>query len=137
MQNRYKKLFACAKELGISIEELRQGAASFSGEYSLRSLSGRQLRLYEEKLNSTLKNRQEAKRRALREQFVANEFITIGQREYLIDLISSLFRGDVSKFRSWLANSFGIGHERFISKELAPKVLKAASSMKARGYRTR
>lgn len=138
MNNRFKKLFAIGKELGMDIELLREGASEWTGKPSLRSLNNMQLLEYTKKLEAAKKKAYYARKKAITSQFQINEILTPNQRQYLIDLIVAVFR-DIHQFRSWLKNYFqaaGIQHERYLSTTQARKVITALADMKKRRFRT-
>lgn len=133
--NRFAKLFALAKELGMTKELLSAGAAQWTGQASLRSLNGRQLAEYEKGMEMRKRQNYLRRRAAIAKSFQENEFVVAEQRRYLIDLISSVFQ-DIEVFREWFDRCFAHANERFLSSIEATRVIKALNDMRKRGFKT-
>lgn len=134
MEGKFATLFGLAKQLGMSIEELRLGATGWTGEASLRSLKTKQLREYEQKLKAEISQRFKTKRAGIQQDFESNALLTQTQRNYLIDLITFVFN-DMTQFRTWLRRFFSpLQSERFLDRPQAQRVMKALAEMKKRKY---
>lgn len=134
MEGKFATLFGLAKELGMSIEELRLGATGWTGEASLRSLKPKQLREYQQKLKVEISQRFKTKRAGIQKDFESNALLTETQRNYLIDLITFVFN-DMVQFRVWLRRFFApLQTERFLDRSQAQRVMKALADMKKRKY---
>jgi len=133
--NRFAKLFALGKELGMTKEMISAGAAEWTGQASLRSLSARQLAEYSRALEIRKRANYFKRRAIIAREFQENEFIIGDQRRYLIDLIASVFPA-IDPFRKWLQNYFTHQNERFLDIETATRVIKALSDMRKRGFKT-
>jgi len=130
----FKNLFGLAKELGMTKDQLSDGAAQWTGQNSLRSLSPAQIRQYEYRLKLQVKGLRRARVAAVEAQFERNEFMKPAQRTYMIDLILSTFGGLV-KFRIWLSKYFEISSERFLTVPQTRKVIVALEDMRRRGFK--
>lgn len=138
MKANLRKLFYWAKQAGISHEDLRAGAAEITGVASLRSLSPAQVNSYAKKLKAACQAQRQRRVQAIAAQF-QNTQLSPSQRDYLVDLVADIF-GEVGQFRSWLSHYFAAGqptHERFISSERAPAIIKALTDMRKRGFKAR
>lgn len=130
----FKNLFGLAKELGMTKDQLSDGAAQWTGQNSLRSLSPAQIRQYEYRLKQQVKGLRRARVAAVESQFERNEFMKPAQQTYMIDLILSTF-GGLAKFRIWLSKYFEISSERFLTVPQTRKVIVALEDMRRRGFK--
>lgn len=135
MSNRYSKVFALAKALNITHEELRIGAASYSGKQSLRSLDNRQLWHYADKLQKRKDREDFINRKEIQNKFEPNGNLPESQCSFMLDLVCDIF-SNIAQFRGWLQRTFAISHERFIhDTALAKRVVAAMNEMRNRGYK--
>lgn len=134
MANRFQKLFAQAKVLGLSKEELSAGASQWSGIESLRSLKPKQLVEYETKLQLEIDKIFAIRRQAVFEEYQAHSKQGDGQVQFIVDLIMTVFDGSLEKFRTWLKNYFQLDSERFLTVFQARKIILALQDMRRRGY---
>lgn len=130
----FKNLFGLAKELGMTKDQLSDGAAQWTGESSLRSLSPAQIRQYETRLKLQVKGLRRARVAAVESEFERNGFMKPAQRIYMIDLILETF-GGMGKFRIWLNRYFEISSERFLTVPQTRKVIVALEDMRRRGFK--
>lgn len=133
--NRYAKLFALAKQLGIEKDDLSAGAAFWTGQESLRSLNDAALREYESKLSAQISMNFHDRRRAIEHHFYRNPLLSGKQFAYFLDLIADVFL-NIYQFRVWLKRYYNIDSETQIDSELASKIIVALSEMRKRGYKT-
>lgn len=130
--NRFAKLFAMAKVLGIEKEMLSEGAAQWNGQASLRSLSAAQLAEYEHKLQEQVNAQWRARRESMKNAFA---FVHLhgGQYNYLLDLLADIFTTP-QQFTAWLKRYFDMDEER-VGPDEAAQVIEALKDMRSRGYR--
>ena len=132
--SRFARLFALAKQLEISKDDLSAGAESFTGVASLKSLNWQQQKTYEDTLQRQVNAIKRNKKAWLMQNMESGDATQI-QRNMLADLIITVFDGDLSKFDSWLKNYFEL--ERH---QLDPFLLKgplvALTKMRDRRFRT-
>lgn len=130
--NRFAKLFAMAKVLGIEKEMLSEGAAQWNGQASLRSLSAAQLAEYEHKLQEQVNAQWRARRESMKNAFA---FVHLhgGQYNYLLDLLADIFTTP-QQFAAWLKRYFDMNEER-VGPDEAAQVIEALKDMRSRGYR--
>ena len=130
--NRFAKLFAMAKVLGIEKEMLSEGAAQWNGQASLRSLSAAQLAEYEHKLQEQVNAQWRARRESMKNAFA---FVHLhgGQYNYLLDLLADIF-ATPQQFAAWLKRYFDMDEER-VGPDEAAQVIEALKDMRSRGYR--
>lgn len=132
MANKFAKLFAMAKVLGIEKEMLSEGAAQWNGQASLRSLSAAQLAEYEHKLQEQVNAQWRARRESMKNAFA---FVHLhgGQYNYLLDLLADIF-ATPQQFAAWLKRYFDMNEER-VGPDEAAQVIEALKDMRSRGYR--
>ncbi|MFQ5633383.1 MAG: hypothetical protein ACE5I1_31845 [bacterium] len=135
MRNRYAKLFALAKELGIDKDTLSAGAAQWSGIPSLRSLKQNELLDYELKLEYMKKVNFNERREEIWNGMKLSPEVSCDQGDYLIDLIANIFK-NISQFRAWLRHYKKIDSEQLLDQHSTSEVIKALSEMRERGYKT-
>lgn len=133
--NKYSKLFAIGKLLNMGINELRYIAEDYTGKQSLRSLSNAQLTDFENMLQRKLDREDARLRQKVLATYEENGVILQEQRDFLVDLIVFVFRGDIRKFRSWLEHYFQRSSERFLTPDIAIKIIDALNHMKSRKVR--
>ncbi len=134
MPHSYKKLFGLAKELGMSQDDLRAGAASYTGVASLRSLSEGELRNYEKKLAATIRRNWRRRRENIKQEFKPHETLGVEQHEFALDLVTTIF-SDIAAFRAWLRRYHKRSHESFVDVDEMRGIIVAMQQMRARGYK--
>ncbi len=134
MPHSYKKLFGLAKELGMSQDDLRAGAASYTGVASLRSLNREQLRNYEKKLASIARGNWRRQRENIKKGFKPHETLGVEQYEFVLDLVTTIF-SDIAAFRAWLRRYYKRSHESFVDVDEMRGIIVAMEEMRARGYK--
>lgn len=132
MANRYARLFAMAKVLGMDKEQLSDGAAAYTGQASLRSLSTAQLAEYERILQSAIDTQKHYRRLAMRKALPFGQ-IDGSQYNFLLDLIADTFEKP-QQFEAWLKRYFN-SSESEVDESQASQIIVALKDMRSRGYK--
>ena len=118
-----KRIFGYGKELGLSIEDLREMAAQWTGQKSIRSLSRRQADELILRLQETA-----GKQKSTAYQTQVPGMISPAQLEKIKKLYPQL-GWDKWQFRKWLKKYFHVDNEAWMSATRASKVIEGLKAM--------